>query len=318
MFVDRAKIYVKAGSGGKGCHSFVRRKFQRHFQPNGGDGGRGGDVIVKADKSIHTLLDFQYRQHVKAESGGQGGSNQKKGKDGKRCLILVPLGTIVRDLKTGELIRDLANENEQVILAKGGPGGAGNYKRNQLQAGVPGEERTIFLELKLIADIGLIGCPNAGKSSFLNIVSEAKSKVANYPFTTLNPVLGVVKPSFSDKRLIFADIPGLIEDAHKGKGLGTEFLRHIERTKFLLFLIDMAGVDGRDPYQDYLNLKKELEFHNKQLLKKPYVLGANKMDLSPAKENLKRFRQQTKTKIFPISCKTNSGIDKLISFLAKD
>ncbi len=318
MFVDRAKVYIKAGSGGKGCESFYAKKGFRFRRRDGGDGGKGGDVIIKADGNIYTLLDFRYRQHFKAESGKHGSSNLKKGKEGKDCLILVPPGTIIRDINQGLLIRDLNSEDERVVVAKGGNGGIGNYKKKtHATDGQLGQEKIILLELKLIADVGLIGYPNAGKSSFINIASSAKSKVASFPFTTLSPVLGVVKSPLADNRLVIADIPGLIENAHAGKGLGTEFLRHIERTKVLLFLVDMAGADGRAPWQDYSNLLKEIRLYKRELLKKPQVLVANKMDLAAAEKNLEIFRQKIKKKVFLTSCKTRFGIEELINVLFK-
>jgi len=317
MFVDRAKIYVKAGDGGKGCESFYFKRGMRHRRRNGGDGGKGGDIIIRTDVNVLTLLDLRYRQHFKAKSGRQGSSNLKKGKDGEDCFILVPSGTIVRDQQNGYLIRDLSKNDEQVTVAKGGQGGRGNHRGRDATAGEPGEEKNITLELKLIADVGLIGYPNAGKSSFVNSVSKTKSKVAHFPFTTIRPVLGVVQSSFSDKRLVIADIPGIIKDAHKGKGLGIEFLRHIERTKVLLFIIDMAGVDGRDPKEDYLSLMREIELYDAKLLKRPRLIMANKMDIEKAGLNLKKFKQSIKGKIHKASCKTKEGIEKVVEDLFK-
>ena len=257
MFVDRAKTYIKAGNGGKGCESFYYKRGMRYRRRDGGNGGTGGNVVMRTDVNVHTLLDFRYRQHFKAKSGKHGGRNLKKGSDGDDLIIFVPLGTIIRDAMNGLLIRDLDKPNDQVIVAKGGAGGKGNHRGRPATEGVSGQDKTVNLELKLIADVGLIGYPNAGKSSFVNVVSEAKSKVALFPFTTIRPVLGVVQSPQSSDRFVVADIPGIIQGAHQGKGLGLEFLRHIERTKLLLFLIDMSGTDTGNPLEDYFNLIKE-------------------------------------------------------------
>ncbi|MFH1458907.1 MAG: GTPase ObgE [Candidatus Omnitrophota bacterium] len=317
MFVDRAKINVKAGNGGNGCESFCFKKGMRHRHRDGGDGGKGGDIIIKSDNNVHTLLDFKYRQHFKADSGKHGSSNLKRGRDAQDCVILVPAGTIIRDIDTGFLIRDLNQPQEQVVVCYGGVGGKGNAKLRSATLGSLGQELTITLELKLIADVGLIGFPNAGKSSFLNVISKAKSKVAQFPFTTLNPILGVVTSPENENRFVVADIPGLIKDAHRGKGLGIQFLRHIERTKLLLFIIDMAGVEGRDPVEDYYTLLKEIESFDRTLLTRPCLLVANKNDLKAAEENLKRFKLEVKKKIYSISCETNQGIGKLKASLFK-
>ncbi|MFH1093802.1 MAG: Obg family GTPase CgtA [Candidatus Omnitrophota bacterium] len=317
MFVDRAKIYIKAGNGGQGCESFCNKRGMRYRRRDGGNGGIGGNVIMRTDPNVHTLLDFRYQQHFKSVSGKNGSSNLKKGRDGEDRIILVPPGTIIRDNQNGLLIRDLNKENEQVIVAKGGAAGKGNHRGSPATEGAPGQEKIINLELKLIADVGLIGYPNAGKSSFVNTVSEAKSKVAQFPFTTIRPVLGVVKSSQSHKRFVVADIPGIIKDAHKGKGLGLEFLRHIERTKLLLFIIDMSGTDGRQPVDDYRNLINEIESYDRLLMERPRVLVSNKMDLPGAQENLKDFKIQIKEKIYLSSCVTGEGIKKITDFLFK-
>lgn len=317
MFIDRAKIYIKAGNGGKGCESFYHKRGMRYRRRDGGHGGHGGNVIMRADANVHTLLDFRYRQHFKGESGKHGSSNLKRGSDGEDRIILVPPGTIIRDYQNGLLVRDLSKENEQVIVAKGGAGGNGNQGGRPATEGSPGQEKIISLELKLIADVGLIGYPNAGKSSFVNTVSESKSKVAQFPFTTIRPVLGVVKSSQLHERFVVADIPGIIKDAHKGKGLGLEFLRHIERTKLLLFLIDMSGTDGRQPVEDYLNLLNEIESYDRQLMKRPRVLVANKMDLPVSKDNLLDFKAQIKEGIYPSSCVSGEGIEKITDVLYK-
>ena len=317
MFVDRAKINVKAGDGGKGCESQYYKRGLRHARRDGGDGGHGGSVVIKADVNVHTLLDFRYRQHFKAESGKHGGSNNKRGADAQDLIILVPPGTIIRDVDSGCLIRDLDKANEQVIVAKGGRGGVGNFKRITATEGGPGQQFRISFELKLIADVGLIGYPNAGKSSFTNRISKANSKVAHFPFTTLSPVLGVVNSDQSELRFVVADIPGIIKDAHQGKGLGIEFLRHIERTKILVFVIDMAGIDGRDPLNDYADLVNEIQSYDYQLLKRPQVIIANKMDLDQAKDNLKEFRKIVKKRIYQISCNDGQGVEKVKKELFK-
>jgi GTP-binding protein len=316
MFVDEVTIYIQAGNGGKGCVSFYKDKFSRYRKPDGGNGGKGGDIIIKADYNIATLLDFQYRQHFEGQRGGLGGSNNKQGARGKDCVIKVPPGTLVYDNDTGLLIRDLTEAEEEVIVGRGGLGGQGNFSGRQPLPPQDGEKKKIKLELKLIADVGLVGYPNAGKSSLISKVSDAHPKIADYPFTTKFPHLGVVKLN-KEHTLIVADIPGLIEGAHKGKGLGLKFLRHIERTKYLLHIIDMAGVDGRNPIEDYANLNFELKEYNHGLAEKPQVIVANKMDLPQAEVNLGEFRKKIKEKVLPISAKTGSGLAELISEVDK-
>ncbi len=317
MFVDRAKIYVQAGDGGKGCESQYYKRGTRHARRDGGDGGNGGSIIVKANVNVHTLLDYRYRQHFKAQSGKHGGSNNKRGADASDAIILVPPGTIIRDVNNNCLIRDLNKVNEQVIVVRGGSGGMGNLKHHESTPGSPGEKVRISLELKLIADIGLIGYPNAGKSSFINKISKANSKVAQFPFTTLSPVLGVVGSSDSESRMVIADIPGIIKDAHQGRGLGIEFLRHIERTKILLFIIDMAGIDGRDPITDYADLVNELQSYDQLMLKRPQLIIANKMDLPQAKENLIKFKKSIRKRVYQVSCLESIGLEKIKQALFK-
>jgi GTP-binding protein len=316
MFVDTAKVHVKAGHGGNGCQSLYKDKYSRYAVPNGGPGGNGGNVVIRVNGNIHTLLDFQYRQHFKAVKGENGSSNNKKGKDGPDCVIQVPPGTIIKDFNEGIVLRDLTALGEEFIVAKGGQGGRGNASKKPVTEGIPGEERTLVLELKLIADCGIVGFPNAGKSTLISAISKARPKIAAYPFTTKEPVLGIVeyKP---DRLFKVADIPGLIEDAHKGKGLGDKFLRHIERTKILVHIIDMAGVDGRDPVEDYKALNNELKDYGARLETKTQVLVANKIDLPEAAANLKRFKEKVKKEIFPISAMTGEGTKELIEALAK-
>lgn len=281
-FLDVAQIFVKAGKGGNGIISFHREKFVPKGGPDGGNGGKGGDIIIRADSQLSTLLDFRYVRHYKAENGKPGGANNRTGKSGKDKLILVPCGTVIKDLETKDIIADLVNDGEQVIVARGGRGGRGNAEfaspNNQTprfsEEGEPGEERYLLLELKVIADVGIVGFPNVGKSTLISKISSAKPKIADYPFTTLVPNLGVVKIDIG-KSFLVADIPGLIEGAADGKGLGIEFLRHIERTQVLLFLIDANSIN---PKQDFKILVKELEKYNKELLNKEFVVCFSKLD----------------------------------------
>ena len=322
MFIDKAKIFITAGRGGDGCISFRREKFVPLGGPDGGNGGKGGDVYIEADSKKSTLLDLSYRPKFFAENGNRGESANKYGKYGKDLVIKVPLGTLI--YKNKELFSDLKEEGQKVLVAKGGRGGRGNsaFKTQKhtvpkiAEKGEPGEEAEIELELRLIADVGLVGFPNAGKSTFLSVISSARPKIANYPFTTLEPNLGVV--SFNDKQIVFADIPGIIEGASSGKGLGFEFLRHIKRTKVLLYMIDISGLDGNKPYEVYKILNKELKQYSKFLSKKHTVIALNKIDVCDASQNIKNFKKNIKNKkIFSISNMTKVGIDKLLSEIAK-
>lgn len=317
MFIDTAKINVRAGNGGNGCQSYFRDTRVEHGKPNGGDGGSGGDVRLKADKSISTLLDFQYQRHFKAQSGKHGSSNNKAGARGDDCLIRVPVGTVVKDLDTDGIIRDLDSDGIEVVVAKGGRGGRGNSRYREAEPGEQGQERNLGLNLKLIADVGVVGFPNAGKSSLVSKVSRARPKIASYPFTTKAPTLGVLTDEDSGESFIIADIPGLIQDAHKGRGLGDRFLKHVERTKILVHLIDMAGVDGRDPREDYRVINEELEAFSPQLAEKKQILVANKMDLEPAEANLKAFKARYHKKIIPVSAVTGQGLEDLIEEIGK-
>jgi len=325
-FVDLAKISVKAGDGGRGCSAFAQPPYTRFPYPDGGDGGDGGDVIVRADSNVATLLDFQFRHEFAAGRGGHGGANTKTGKRGDDCVIRVPVGTVIRQAADGRALRDLSEPDEEIVVARGGRGGYGNATRaasakqlehtqHRAQAaeatpGEPGERYELILELKLIADVGIIGFPNAGKSSLLRRLSTARPKVGAYPFTTRYPVLGVVEVPGRGS-FVACDIPGLIEGAHQGKGLGFEFLRHIERTRVLIHLVDLAGVDGRDPVEAYHRLNEELVAYHEALTVKPQVIAANKMDLPEAWEQLERFGRAVGTRVYPISCATGEGIPAL-------
>ena len=315
MFVDQAKIFVKAGSGGRGCNSIYRDKYTRQGKRNGGDGGRGADIIIKTDRNLFTLLDYKYRQHFQGKHGGHGSSNNKKGRGAEPIVIRVPIGTVIKDIGTDCLLRDLSKEGEEIIVAAGGKGGIGNQHRMEATEGQPGEERELLLDLKLIADVGLVGFPNAGKSTLISNISNAHPKIAAYPFTTKAPVLGVVNTD--EKRFVIADIPGLIEGSSHGRGLGDKFLRHIERTKVLVHLIDMSGFEGRDPLEDYRIINKELKNYGKEIVKKPHIIAANKMDLEGAEENLARFKKAFKKKAHPISALKKEGLEELIEAIAK-
>lgn len=326
-FVDYVKIYVKAGDGGRGCVSFRREKYVPRGGPDGGDGGKGGDVIIQASSELHTLLDHKYQKTYKAERGQHGKGSNMKGKDGKDLIIKVPVGTVVKDAETGEILADLDEEGKYVVVAKGGKGGLGNAHfvtpTNQApryaQPGQKGQERWIILELKLLADVGLIGLPNAGKSTLISVISSARPKIADYPFTTLAPVLGVVK--YGDyQSFVVADIPGLIENAHKGAGLGHQFLRHVERTSFLLHLVDVSDFLESDPREDFEKIHKELELYDPALIKKPFAIVGTKIDIAHKGERIKKLEKYCKEKgidFFPISAVKKEGIDKLLSYLVE-
>ncbi len=320
-FVDKAKIHVKAGDGGNGCVAWRREKFVPLGGPAGGNGGKGGDVILKADSRMQTLMDFKYKIHFKAERGQHGSGSNKHGKAGEDLIIKVPVGTVVKDAETGEVIADLTKEGQEVVVAKGGKGGKGNaaFKTSTNQApdyaeeGEKGEEKWIELELKLLADVGIIGFPNAGKSTLISVLSNARPKIADYPFTTLSPVLGVVKLDIG-KSLVLADIPGLIEGASQGAGLGHEFLRHIERTKFLLHVIDISDFREREPLEAFEIINKEMEQYSPELTKKPQIVVGNKIDILSDKEEINRLKKAFEEKgyrFIPVSLATKEGIDEL-------
>ncbi|HIE25937.1 TPA: GTPase ObgE [Candidatus Poribacteria bacterium] len=319
--MDIAKIYVKGGNGGNGCISFRREKYVPKGGPDGGDGGNGGSVLLQATENLTTLIDQVYTQQYKATRGQHGKGKLMRGKNGEDRVIKVPVGTIVRDADTGELLADLTEPGMQLVVAKGGQGGKGNarFKSSTNRAprvaekGEPGQERWLNLELKLIADVGLVGYPNVGKSSLLARTSAAKPKIADYPFTTLSPNLGVVRLGY-EKSFVLADIPGLIEGAHKGVGLGDDFLRHIERTKMLIHVIDTAAFEGRDPTEDYKKINEELLLYNPRLARLPQLIAPNKMDMPSAQANLPRLQEYFgKRKIYPISALTGEGVSSLMN-----
>lgn len=322
MFIDQAKIFMQAGNGGNGCVSFRREKFIPRGGPDGGDGGKGGNILLVASSSIKTLLDFSRQPHYRAQKGTHGSGNNRFGKAGADLILKVPCGTLV--YKGEEVIGDLVDEGQSVVVARGGRGGRGNAKFKSRRERVPrfaeegeaGESPTLKLELKLIAQVGLLGYPNAGKSTLLSVISSARPKIADYPFTTLAPNLGVVRLG-EDESFIVADIPGLIADAHKGKGLGDQFLRHIERTEVLVHLVDIQGYAGASPFHNYIATNKELKAFNPKLLKKPQIVVVNKMDIPSASTNLKKFRSRIKKKVYPISALTREGIKELLQAIRR-
>ena len=323
MFVDIAKIKIKAGNGGDGAVTFHREKYVASGGPDGGDGGKGGSIYFVADRHRSSLIDFMYKRKYVAENGGKGGTNKCHGKDGEDVYINVPLGTVVKDAATGKIICDMYENGQTELVLEGGNGGKGNlhfctsrrHAPHFSQAGEKTEARKIVLELKTIADVGLIGFPNVGKSTLLSKVSAARPKIANYHFTTMAPNLGVVK--YYDDSFVCADIPGLIEGAAQGAGLGTEFLRHIERTRLLVHVVDISGSEGRDPYEDYKKINAELKEYGEELAKRPQVIALNKCDLPEAEENAKAFRKKvgTRKKIFKISAINGEGTEELVKYL---
>lgn len=318
VFKDRVKIYVRAGNGGNGIVAFRREKHVPRGGPDGGDGGHGGSVILKGDANQDSLLPLYYQPHQKAEHGTDGAGNNRHGRNGKNKILPVPLGTVVKDPETDEFIGEIVEDGDELIIAKGGKGGLGNLRFkssiNQLpmqqKDGTPGEERAYRLELKLMADVGLVGYPNAGKSTLLTDLTDATPKVAAYPFTTINPIIGTLIYE-NYHRLRIADIPGLIDGAAEGVGLGHHFLRHIERSRFLIFVIDMAAEDGRDPAEDYQNLRRELESYNPDLAHRPFLVLANKMDEPVAEENLAEFKKKTGLDPLPASAGLGEGTDRI-------
>lgn len=328
MFTDRITLKLHAGKGGNGVIAWRREKYIPKGGPCGGNGGKGGAIIIESDPGLSSLESFRNHRILKAENGGAGGSNQRIGKDGKDLILKVPCGTLVKDLSTGEILFDFTLPHQTWISCRGGKGGKGNthFKSPTHRApyvctpGGAGESLEIELELKLIADIGLVGFPNAGKSTFLCQVAKVNVKTAAYPFTTLQPNLGFIPTYPNEKRILIADIPGIIEGAHKDKGLGLEFLRHIERTHVLLFMLDASGIDGRSPGDDFKILKKELKAYSSSLLDKPIVIALNKIDSEDSKEHVKRFRRYYRgesTDLFEVSALTGQGMEDLIHCLKR-
>ena len=328
QFVDKAKIVIKAGDGGDGCASFHREKFVMRGGPDGGDGGRGGSVVFLADPNMNTLLDFRFARHYRAERGENGRARMSSGKNGEDLVIRVPVGTLVRDAETGRIVADMNKPNRTRVVLHGGRGGRGNARfatptRQSPRFAQPGQktvEHEVELELKTIADVGLIGLPNVGKSTILSVLTSAKPKIANYHFTTLTPNLGVVKRY--EKTFVLADIPGLIEGAAEGAGLGHDFLRHVERTRMLVHVVDISGCEGRDPMEDYLAIRSELRQYSERLAELPQLVAANKMDLTGAEDNLELFREElaedgSDVQVFPVSAATVSGFDALLDAIVK-
>ena len=323
MFVDRAKIEIVSGKGGNGAVSFRKEPFVPEGGPDGGDGGKGGDIIIKADKNLRTLMDFKYKRKYEAENGQDGMRKKRFGKDGKDLIIKVPQGTVVIDSKSGKIMKDLLENGDSLIAAKGGSGGKGNTRfknsvrqaPNFAEAGTEAKERTVILELKMIADVGLVGFPNVGKSSLLAISTSAKPRIENYHFTTIDPNLGVVE--LHDTSFVMADIAGIIEGAHKGLGLGLKFLKHIERTKVLIHVVDVSGSEGRDPIEDFDKINKELEQHSKSVAKKPMIVAANKIDLTDEDSEeyikFKTYVEDKGYKVFPMSAPINYGVTEILN-----
>ncbi len=326
QFVDYAKIHVKAGDGGRGCISFRREKYVPKGGPDGGDGGRGGHVIIRATGQLNTLLDLRYHRFYRAKRGQHGMGKNMHGRDGEDLLIPVPVGTVVKDGETGEILADLDDNGKEVIAAEGGRGGLGNahfatptrQAPRFAQPGGKGQERTLVIELKLLADVGLIGLPNAGKSTLISVISAARPKIADYPFTTLEPNLGVVK--LEDFRsFVVADIPGLIEGAHRGAGLGFQFLRHVERTRILLHLVDISEMSAGDPVDNLEKIKKELALYSKNLLEKPTIVVATKLDIANESrlDRLSDYCKNSKTDFFALSAATGRGVKELVRYVAE-
>ena len=330
QFIDRTTIKVIAGNGGNGKSAFRREKFVAKGGPSGGDGGRGADIVFVVDNNMNTLLDFRYHRKFQGQNGENGDIKNQYGHNAPPCIVKVPQGTLVKDADTGELLADLVEVGQKAVIAKGGRGGRGNAKfansANRAptfaELGEPGESRNLILELKLLADVGLVGYPSVGKSSLVAAVSAARPEIAEYHFTTITPVLGVVNVGEigDEKTFVMADIPGLIDGAAEGVGLGHDFLRHVERTKVILHIVDASGVEGRDPVEDYYKINKELKIYSEKIARRPQILVANKMDLPEAADNYERLKELAEKEgieIFPISAATRQGTQELINRVAK-
>lgn len=325
MFVDHVKVYVKGGDGGDGMVGFRREKYVPLGGPAGGDGGNGGDVIFEVEEGLRTLMDFRYKRIFKADRGVHGGSKNMHGANADDLFIKVPPGTVVKNAETGEVIADLVEHGQKAVIARGGRGGRGNSRfatpanpaPELSEKGEPGFELNVELELKVLADVGLVGFPSVGKSTLLSVVSAAKPKIAPYHFTTIVPNLGMVETE-DHRSFAMADLPGLIEGAHEGVGLGHQFLRHIERTRVIVHVIDMSGMEGRDPYEDYLTINEELKQYNLRLTERPQIIVANKMDMPDSEENLKAFKEKVGSdiKVFPISAISRQGLQELLFAVA--
>ncbi|SEQ14927.1 GTP-binding protein [Virgibacillus subterraneus] len=325
MFVDQVSVYVKAGDGGNGLVAYRREKYVPLGGPAGGDGGNGGNVVFKVDEGLNTLMDFRYNRHFKAKRGENGMNQNQHGKNANPLIIAVPPGTTVVDEESKEVIADLTTHGQEAVIANGGRGGRGNSRfatpRNPApeiaENGEPGQERNIKVELKLLADVGLVGFPSVGKSTLLSVVSAAKPKIADYHFTTLAPNLGVVDTA-DNRSFVMADLPGLIEGAHEGIGLGHQFLRHVERTRVILHVVDMSSFEGRDPYDDFVKINQELEEYDKQLMERPQIIAANKMDMPGAEENLQEFKAKLTDEypVHSISALTKDGLRDILFEIA--
>lgn len=322
MFVDEVIVDIEAGNGGNGCMAYRREKYIPMGGPFGGSGGKGGDIIFKADNGLRTLLDLKYQKKIRGNNGANGEGKNKNGKNAEDVVIKVPVGSTVKDIESGMIIADLTKNGEEVIVGYGGRGGRGNVSLatrsnpcpSYAENGEPGEVRRVKVELRMLADVGLVGLPSVGKSTILSMVTNANPKIASYHFTTLSPNLGVVKlPDFD---YVIADLPGLIEGASEGAGLGHKFLKHIERTKIICHVIDMSGSEGRDPYEDYINIRKELEQFSKKLITKKEIIVANKMDIEGSNENLEKFKKKIKSiPVYEVSAINREGLDKVINIL---
>ena len=323
MCIDEVIIDLEAGSGGSGCMAFRREKYVEMGGPYGGNGGKGADIIFKVDEGLNTLLDLRYKKLIRGDKGENGLGKGMHGAAAENVIIKVPEGTVITDIDTGLIIADLVKNGEEAVVAHGGRGGRGNIAfatrsnpaPNFAEYGEPGEVKRVKVELKLLADVGLVGLPSVGKSTFISKISAVKPKIAAYHFTTLKPNLGVVRAS-NNRSFVVADLPGLIKGASLGEGLGDKFLKHIERTRVIAHIIDMSAFEGRDPYEDYLTINKELEDFNKKIIDKPQIIIANKMDMPTSKENLKKFKEKVNVEVFEMSAMNGEGIDKIINKLA--